>query len=75
MQTSAPQTNGQQGPNLNLTDLSLDEVNIIIMGLVKLPYETSAPVVEKVRLQAQTQLQSAQQPSVTRPDGINVNTQ
>jgi hypothetical protein len=77
MQQPAPQTNGQTQPTLNLTDLSIDELNIIIMGLVKLPYETSAPVVEKVRTQASAQiqqLQSAQQPGTTiRPDGINVN--
>jgi hypothetical protein len=74
MQPSQPQTTGQQqAPTLNLTDFSIDEVNIIIMGLVKLPYETSAPVVEKVRAQAQTQLQVVQQ--TTRPDGISVNTQ
>jgi hypothetical protein len=73
MQPSQPQTTGQQAPTLNLTDFSIDEVNIIIMGLVKLPYETSAQVVEKVRAQAQTQLQAVQQ--TTRPDGISVNTQ
>ena len=73
--TQAPQTNGQVQPTINLTDLSLDEVNIIIMGLVKLPYETSAQIVDKVRIQASgqlQQLQEAQQPS-TRTDGINVN--
>jgi hypothetical protein len=71
------QPNGQEQPTINLTNLSIDEVNVIIMGLVKLPYETSAPVVEKVRAQASAQiqqLQSAQQPGATvRPDGINVN--
>jgi len=69
------QPNGQEQPTLDLTNLSIDEVNVIIMGLVKLPYETSAPVVEKVRMQASQQLQAAQQPPITtRPDGINVNT-
>jgi hypothetical protein len=42
------------------------------MGLVKLPYETSAQVVDKVRMQASAQLQPAQ---TTRPDGITVNPQ
>jgi hypothetical protein len=67
------QPNGQTQPTLDLTDLSIDEVNIIIMGLVKLPYETSAQVVDKVRVQASAQIQAAQQ--TTRPDGINVNMQ
>jgi len=74
--TQAPQTNGQIQPTINLTDLSLDEVNIIIMGLVKLPYETSAQIVDKVRIQASgqlQQLQEAQQQPSTRTDGINVN--
>jgi hypothetical protein len=74
MQQTAPQANEQTQPTINLTDLSIDEVNIIIMGLVKLPYETSAPVVDKVRMQASAQLQPAQ-PTTTRPDGITVNTQ
>jgi hypothetical protein len=72
MQQTAPQANAQAQPAISLTDLSIDEVNIIIMGLVKLPYETSAQVVDKVRMQASAQLQSAQ---TTRPDGITVNPQ
>jgi hypothetical protein len=36
--------------------LSIDELNIVIMGLVKLPYETSAPLVDIVRTQANEQL-------------------
>jgi hypothetical protein len=72
MQQTAPQANAQAQPAISLTDLSIDEVNIIIMGLVKLPYETSAQVVDKVRMQASAQLQPAQ---TTRPDGITVNPQ
>jgi hypothetical protein len=72
MQQTAPQANTQAQPAISLTDLSIDEVNIIIMGLVKLPYETSAQVVDKVRMQASAQLQPAQ---TTRPDGITVNPQ
>jgi hypothetical protein len=72
MQQTAPQATEQTQPTINLTDLSIDEVNVIIMGLVKLPYETSAPVVDKVRMQASAQLQPAQ---TTRPDGITVNPQ
>lgn len=72
MQQTAPQANTQAQPTISLTELSIDEVNIIIMGLVKLPYETSAQVVDKVRMQASAQLQPAQ---TTRPDGITVNPQ
>jgi len=72
MQQTAPQANAQAQPAISLTELSIDEVNIIIMGLVKLPYETSAQVVDKVRMQASAQLQPAQ---TTRPDGITVNPQ
>ena len=72
MQQTAPQASAQAQPAISLTDLSIDEVNIIIMGLVKLPYETSAQVVDKVRMQASAQLQPAQ---TTRPDGITVNPQ
>jgi hypothetical protein len=72
MQQTAPQANTQTQPTINLTELSIDEVNVIIMGLVKLPYETSAQVVDKVRMQASAQLQPTQ---TTRPDGITVNPQ
>jgi hypothetical protein len=62
--TPLPQSNaapqGQQQARVNL-NLSIDELNVIIMGLIKLPYETSAPVVDVVRGQATSQLQQTQQ--------------
>lgn len=65
--TPLPQSNAQpqgqqQQARVNL-NLSIDELNVIIMGLIKLPYETSAPVVDVVRGQATAQLQQGQQQS------------
>jgi len=57
---SGAQPQGQQQARVNL-NLSIDELNVIIMGLIKLPYETSAPVVDVVRGQATAQLQKTQQ--------------
>lgn len=56
-------------------ELSIDEVNIVLMGLVKLPYETSAQVVDMVRIQASDQIQKMQQsaPQNSNLDGVNVN--
>ena len=39
--------------------LTLDETNIILAALGKVPYEASAPVIDKLRQQAQPQLQQA----------------
>lgn len=44
--------------NFNLT---LDETNVILAALGKLPYEAAAPVIDKLRQQAQPQLQQAPQ--------------
>jgi hypothetical protein len=40
--------------------LSLDETNTVINALAKLPYEYSAPVIEKVKAQAVPQVQAAE---------------
>jgi hypothetical protein len=64
----------QQPQTLDLTQLTIDEVNIIMMGLVKLPYETSAQIVDKVRMQASMQLNQGQKPQ-GGPEGVNVNMQ
>lgn len=50
----------QQQPTRVKLDLTIDELNILIMGLVKLPYETSAGLVDTVRSQASQQLQQMQ---------------
>jgi hypothetical protein len=50
----------QQQPTRVKLDLTIDELNVLIMGLVKLPYETSAGLVEIVRTQASQQLQQMQ---------------
>jgi hypothetical protein len=72
MQNPAPTTQTPQ--TLDLTKLTIDEVNIIMMGLVKLPYETSAQLVDKVRMQASMQLNQMQKPP-GGPEGVNVNMQ
>ena len=54
------QNSTAQQPTRVKLDLNIDELNILIMGLVKLPYETSAGLVETVRTQANQQLQQAQ---------------
>jgi len=66
-QQQAPQT-------LDLTGLTIDEINIVMMGLVKLPYETSAQLVDKVRMQASMQINQMQKPA-GGPEGVNVNVQ
>ena len=50
----------QQQPTRVKLDLTIDELNVLIMGLVKLPYETSAGLVDIVRTQASQQLQQMQ---------------
>jgi hypothetical protein len=69
MQNQQPQ---QQKINLEFT---IDEINVIMMGLVKLPYETSAQLVDTVRIQASTQIQEMQKSAPTNGnlDGVNVN--
>jgi hypothetical protein len=37
-------------------ELSVDEVNGVLMGLSKLPYEFSAPLIEKLKQQADPQV-------------------
>jgi hypothetical protein len=65
----------QQAPQtLDLTGLTIDEINIVMMGLVKLPYETSAQLVDKVRMQASMQINQMQKPA-GGPEGVNVNVQ
>lgn len=60
--TPLPQSPSPQGERARVNlNLSIDELNVVIMGLIKLPYETSAPVVDVVRGQATQQIQQAQQ--------------
>ena len=70
MQNQQPQQ--QQKINLEFT---IDEINVIMMGLVKLPYETSAQLVDTVRIQASAQIQEMQKstPTNSNLDGVNVN--
>lgn len=60
MTSGQSQTSPSQQTRIKL-DLSIEELNIVLMGLVKLPYETSAVIVDIIRSQANQQLQQAQQ--------------
>ena len=42
-------------------NLSLEQINIILAGLGKIPYEAAAPVVDSIRGQAQPQLQAQEE--------------
>lgn len=42
-------------------DLSINEVNAVLLALAKLPYETVAPLIEKVRTQALPQVPAAEE--------------
>ena len=58
-----------QQPTRVKLDLTIDELNVIIMGLVKLPYETSTIVIDTVRSQASQQLQQMQPSGSGLPSG------
>jgi hypothetical protein len=45
-----------QEPKMIKLELSVDEVNGVLMGLSKLPYEFSAPLIEKLKQQADPQV-------------------
>ena len=42
-------------------ELEVDEVNAALIGLTKLPYEVSAPIIDKVRTQAMPQANPPQE--------------
>lgn len=44
-------------------ELPVDEVQIILVGLSKLPYEAVAGIIDKVKAQAMEQIQQAEQPA------------
>lgn len=43
-------------------ELTIDEVNLILLGLAKLPYEKVALLIPRIQEQAQKQLQSEDTP-------------
>ena len=47
-------------------DLSINEVNAILLALAKLPYETVAPLIEKVREQSLPQVPEDQRNEPSR---------
>lgn len=46
-------------------ELSLEEAQIVLVGLSKLPYEAVAGLIDKLKEQAAPQLQPAEAPSET----------
>lgn len=51
--------------------LSLEQVNVVLLALSKLPYETSAPVIDTVRKQAEEQMM-AEQAAKQEPEVVDV---
>lgn len=45
--------------------LTLDQTNVILAALGKIPYEAAAPVVDAIRQQAQPQLQAQEEQKPT----------
>lgn len=43
-------------------ELSIEETQIVLVGLSKLPYEAVAAVIDKIKGQAQPQVQTAEEP-------------
>jgi hypothetical protein len=53
-------------------ELTVDEANVILGGLAKLPYEVSAGVINKLQTQAQGQIPAnAEQDSVENLDAVD----
>ena len=48
-----------QEPKMIKLEFTIEEVNGILMGLSKLPYEFSAPLIEKLKQQANPQVAPA----------------
>lgn len=51
--------------------LSLEQVNVVLLALSKLPYETSAPVIESVRRQAEEQMMAQQAMQSSEPEVVD----
>lgn len=57
----------QSDRKMTLTDLSLDDMNLLIAGLGKLPLETSVDLWMRVKAQGEAQLKSSE---LTEPAGL-----
>ena len=44
-------------------ELSIEETQIVLVGLSKLPYEAVAAVIDKIKEQAQPQVQPVEEPA------------
>jgi len=51
--------------------LSLEQVNVVLLALSKLPYEASAPVIEIVRKQAEEQMMAQQAVQSSEPEVVD----
>ena len=51
---------------MTLKDLTIEEINVILVALGKLPLEASLTLSTKIKSQAETQLQEQKQESVSQ---------
>lgn len=58
----------QQQPLLFNIQLNLDQINVILATMGKLPYETIAPLMGSIQAQANQQLQAMQE--AVQPDQV-----
>lgn len=47
---------------LSISNLSLEEINLILGALSELPFKVSSPLIGKIQADAQRQLEAAQAP-------------
>lgn len=65
--TTQPVVPAQQPQPLLTFELHLDEVNVVLQALGRLPYDQIAPMIAKVRAQAEPQVQALQQAGTIPP--------
>lgn len=51
---------------MTIKDLTIEEINVILVALGKLPLESSLTLFTKIKTQAETQLQEQKQESVSQ---------
>jgi hypothetical protein len=50
-------------PKITLTDLSVNDMNVLLAGLGKLPLDAAYPVFMKVKAQAEAQINAQKNPT------------
>jgi hypothetical protein len=53
-----------------ISDLSLEQVNLILGALSELPFKVSSPLISKIQADAQRQIDAAQAPEPTIEEAI-----